>query len=55
MEVLFLNIEDLKNKIYGYKDLGEGEYADYMIKSIEAKQIPHLKIEEFDENKQIKF
>ena len=55
-EVFYLNIEDLNKQIYGYKDLREGEYADYMIKTIEEQQIANLNFKNFNENdNQIKF
>ena len=54
--MFYLNIEDLNKQIYGYKDLREGEYADYMIKTIEEQQIANLNFKNFNENdNQIKF
>lgn len=39
-----MNISDLNNKIYGHKDLKEGEYANFMMKSIEQQELSNLNI-----------
>ena len=51
-----MNIGDLNNKIYGRKDLGEGEYANYMLKMIEEQQMQNPEFKNFiDIDKEIKF
>lgn len=37
-----MNISDVNNKIYGYKNLKEGEYMNFIMKSIEEKEIINL-------------
>lgn len=39
-----MNITDLNNKIYGHKDLKEGEYANFIMKSIEQQELSNLNI-----------
>lgn len=39
-----MNISDLNNKIYGHKDLKEGEYANFMMKSIEQQELSNFNI-----------
>lgn len=39
-----MNITDLNNKIYGHKDLKEGEYANFIMKSIEKQELSNLNI-----------
>lgn len=34
-----MNISDLNNKIYGHKDLKQGEYANFKMDSIEQQEI----------------
>lgn len=51
-----MNIGDLNNKIYGRKDLGEGEYANYILKMIEQQQIQKPEFKNyFGSDKEIKF
>ena len=51
-----MNIGDLNNKIYGHKDSGEGEYANYMLKMIEEQQMKNTEFKNFiNNNKEIKF
>ena len=40
-----MNILDLNNKIFGYKDLKEGEYANFIMESIEEQKIANLNID----------
>lgn len=55
-----MNISDLNNKIYGYKELKDGDYANYIMNSIE-QQIPNLNLNNINQNyinnkyKEIKF
>lgn len=52
-----MNIFDLNNRIYGHKDLKEGEYANFMMESIDQQEIINLDINNrLDKiNKEIKF
>lgn len=60
-----MNIQDINNKIYGLKNLREGEYTDFLMKSIEQQEIEKLNFDslksseinnKFNEtNKEIKF
>lgn len=58
-----MNISDLNNKIYGHKNLKEGEYANFMMESIEQQEGMNINnlnnnniTNEFGEiNKEIKF
>lgn len=57
-----MNISDLNKKIYGHKDLKEGEYANFMMGAIEQQQgvINNLNEQNIDNkfgkiNKEIKF
>lgn len=60
-----MNISDLNNRIYGHKNLKEGEYANFMMESIEQQKMMNLNIDNsnyndinnrFNEiNKEIKF
>lgn len=49
-----MNIGDLNRKIYGYNDLGEGEYVENILKSLESQQLEDFYNLDY-ENKQIKF
>ena len=40
-----MNILDLNNKIFGYKNLKEGEYANFIMESIEEQEIANLNID----------
>ena len=42
-----MNISDLNNKIYGYKELKDGEHANFIINSIEEKQIINFNSDKF--------
>ncbi len=51
---------DLNNKIYWNKDLKEGDYVDFMMKSIEQQEIINLNTSNYNNkfneiNKEIKF
>lgn len=52
-----MNISDLNTKIYGHKDLKQGEYANFIINSIEKDNFDNFKSNNIiDElNKEIKF
>lgn len=60
-----MNISDLNNRIYGHKDLKEGEYANFIMETIEQQKMINLNIDNsnyndindrFNEiNKEIKF
>lgn len=53
-----MNISDLNNRIYGYNDLKEGEYANFMMETIEQQKMINLNIDNsnYNEiNKEIKF
>mgnify|MGYP006080738679 CR=1 FL=1 len=55
-----LNITDLNNKIYGHKDLKEGEYANFMMDTIEQQKEINFNMDningKYNEiNKEIKF
>lgn len=51
-----MNIKELNDKIYGCKNLSEGENANYKIQLIEERQIENFEYKYLNEiNKQIKF
>lgn len=60
-----MNISDLNNRIYGHKDLKEGEYANFIMESIEQQGIINLDLDNYNNknignrfneiNKEIKF
>ncbi len=58
-----MNILDLNNKLYGHKNLKEGEYANFIMESIEQQEMTNFNIDcannkdnMFNEiNKEIKF
>lgn len=55
-----MNISDLNNKIYGHKDLKEGEYANFMMDAIEQQKEININMDningKYNEiNKEIKF
>lgn len=49
-----LNISDLNNKIYGHKNLKEGEYANFMMESIEQQEGINCNINIFANNSGVK-
>lgn len=48
-----MNISDLNNKIYGHKDLKEGEYANFMLQSIDQQEVSNfnLNLNNINDNK----
>lgn len=55
-----MNISDLNNKIYGNKDLKQGEYANSIIESIQQKEIQNVNFKDYNNdsnqmNKELKF
>lgn len=40
-----MNILDLNNKIFGYKNLKEGAYANFIMGTIEEQEIANLNID----------
>lgn len=60
-----MNISDLNKKIYRYKDLKQGEYADLIMSSIENQDVTNFNVSNFNKenfndrineiNKEIKF
>ena len=59
-----MNISDLNNKIYGFKNLKQGEYANFMMKSVEEQEMLKINLSNYENsndtnfhktNKEIKF
>lgn len=59
-----MNISDLNNKIYGFKNLKQGEYANFMMKSVEEQEMLKINLTNYENsndtnfhktNKEIKF
>lgn len=55
-----MNISGLNSKIYGHKDLKEGQYVNFVMKSIEQQEIKNFNNnsinDKFNEiNREIKF
>lgn len=48
--VFILNILNLNDKIYGPKNLKQGEYANFMIESIEQKKMSNMNFNDYDNN-----
>ena len=55
-----MNISDLNNKIYGHRDLKQGEYANFMLDIIEQQKEININMNNINDksneiNKEIKF
>lgn len=58
-----MNISDLNNKIYGFKSLKQGEYANFIMESIEQQEMLKMDFNNYNSentninkiNKEIKF
>lgn len=46
-----MNISDLNNKIYGYKNLKDGEHTNFFMKSIEEQEMKNFNIDDKISNK----
>ena len=46
----FMNIQDINNNIYGIKNLKEGEYTDFLMKSIEQKEMEKINFDSLKNN-----
>ena len=45
-----MNIQDINNNIYGIKNLKEGEYTAFFLKSIEQKEIEKINFDVLKNN-----
>jgi len=45
-----LNIFDFNNKIYGTKKFKQGEYADFMMESIEKQELLKMNFNNYNNN-----
>ncbi len=45
-----MNIQDINNNIYGIKNLKEGEYTDFLMKSIEQKEMEKINFDSLKNN-----
>ncbi len=58
-----MNISDLNNKIYGFRNLKQGEYANFMMESIEQQEMLKMNLDNYKNsddtnfkiNKEVKF
>lgn len=50
-----MNITNINNEIYGYKDLEQGEHADFIMKTIEQYEMGKVNNIYNEINKEIKF
>lgn len=45
-----MNISNLNNKIYGFKSLKQGEYANFMMETIEQQEIQKMNFNNYNNN-----
>lgn len=45
-----MNIQDINNNIYGIKNLKEGEYTEFLMKSIEQKEMGKINYDTLKNN-----
>lgn len=45
-----MNILNLNDKIYGPKNLKQGEYSNFMLESIEQQKISNMSFNNYDNN-----
>lgn len=50
-----MNILNLNDKIYGPKNLKQGEYSNFMIESVEQQKMLNMSFNNYDNNNTINF